>query len=92
MKNPIVSAMIQMATEVMMVVTRLNLFWKVLTEIPLKYQRLRKIDSSNNAISAVWGTNFRNGIFKNPKEKCPVTESGGVILMTNNERKKCFLA
>jgi hypothetical protein len=59
-------------------------------DILLKYHKLRKIDSNTKQSNAVEKKNLRNGTLKNPKDICPATESGGVILIINKESKKRF--
>ena len=92
MKNPIRRAMMAMHTVLMMVVTVSNLSLNTLVEILLKYQRLRKIDSKRKQTKVVCTRNFQNDTLRNPKENCPGTERGGVILTISRERKKFFLA
>lgn len=67
-----------------------NLSLNVLMDILLKYPKLRNTDSKIIISSVVWKKNLENGILKNPKEICPGTERGGVILMRNNAQKKRF--
>lgn len=89
-KNPINKAMRPIHIEVMIAVTVSNLFWNVLTEILLKYPRLRKIDSNKKHTNVVCKRNLQNDTLKNPKENWPGIDSGGVTFTMSSERKKRF--
>jgi hypothetical protein len=48
------------------------------------------MDSKIKHNTAVCQKNLRKRTLKKPNEICPATESGGVILIINKERKKRF--